>query len=211
VIPFFTPDDGLAAELEAASRDAADPLWRMPLWAGYASSLDSDIADIKNDPDAWAQAGSVTAALFCSGSRPRAPGCTWTSSPGTRRAGRLAGRRRGAGDPRPLCDAESPLRMSGDPRARLARPDLAARNLEGLVHAERFAEPRAMQVSAPVAGLHTAPDASAELADQALFGEVFDVLEVEDGWAWGRRGATAMPVSCRRRRCRARSPRRPIG
>ena len=27
-------------------------------------SLDSDIADIKNDPDAWAQAGSVTAALF---------------------------------------------------------------------------------------------------------------------------------------------------
>jgi len=41
-----------------------DPLWRMPLWAGYADSLDSDIADLKNDPDAWAQAGSVTAALF---------------------------------------------------------------------------------------------------------------------------------------------------
>ena len=36
----------------------------MPLWAGYEESVDSDIADLKNDPDAWAQAGSVTAALF---------------------------------------------------------------------------------------------------------------------------------------------------
>jgi leucyl aminopeptidase len=36
----------------------------MPLWAPYEAALDSDIADIKNDPDAWAQAGSITAALF---------------------------------------------------------------------------------------------------------------------------------------------------
>jgi leucyl aminopeptidase len=36
----------------------------MPLWDGYDDALDSDIADLKNDPDAWAQAGSVTAALF---------------------------------------------------------------------------------------------------------------------------------------------------
>ena len=27
-------------------------------------ALDGDIADLKNDPDGWAQAGSVTAALF---------------------------------------------------------------------------------------------------------------------------------------------------
>ncbi len=45
----------------------------MPLWAGYASSLDSDIADIKNDPDAWAQAGSVTAALFLQRFAPEGP------------------------------------------------------------------------------------------------------------------------------------------
>jgi leucyl aminopeptidase len=64
VIPFFTPDDALAADIDAASRAAADPLWRLPLWAGYEEALDSDIADIKNDPDGWAQAGSVTAALF---------------------------------------------------------------------------------------------------------------------------------------------------
>lgn len=64
VIPFYTASDALAAELSTAAAEVTDPLWRMPLWAGYASSLDSDVADLKNDPDAWAQAGSVTAALF---------------------------------------------------------------------------------------------------------------------------------------------------
>jgi leucyl aminopeptidase len=64
VIPFYTDDDTLAGELATAGETLGDPLWRMPLWAGYEPSLDSDIADIKNDPDAWAQAGSVTAALF---------------------------------------------------------------------------------------------------------------------------------------------------
>jgi leucyl aminopeptidase len=64
VIPFYTADDSLAADLAAAALAVADPLWRMPLWSGYAESVDSDIADLKNDPDAWAQAGSITAALF---------------------------------------------------------------------------------------------------------------------------------------------------
>jgi leucyl aminopeptidase len=64
VIPFYTDDDVLAGELAVQAQALGDPLWRMPLWAGYEPSLDSDIADIKNDPDAWAQAGSVTAALF---------------------------------------------------------------------------------------------------------------------------------------------------
>ncbi len=64
VAPFFTDDDALAAELAAAGAAIADPLWRMPLWAGYEPAIESDIADLKNDPDGWAQAGSVTAALF---------------------------------------------------------------------------------------------------------------------------------------------------
>jgi leucyl aminopeptidase len=62
--PFYTDDDALAAALAEAAETVADPLWRLPLWAGYDSALDSDTADLKNDPDAWAQAGSVTAALF---------------------------------------------------------------------------------------------------------------------------------------------------
>jgi len=62
--PFFTDDDDLAAALERSSREVADPLWRLPLWKGYAEAVEGDIADLKNDPDAWAQAGAVTAALF---------------------------------------------------------------------------------------------------------------------------------------------------
>jgi len=64
IVPFYTDDDPLAEDLLAASRAVEDPLWRMPLWQGYEASLDSDVADLKNDPDAWSQAGSVTAALF---------------------------------------------------------------------------------------------------------------------------------------------------
>ncbi len=64
VIPFYTDDDALAADIAAAAKRESDPLWRMPLWSGYDEALDGDVADLKNDPDGWAQAGSVTAALF---------------------------------------------------------------------------------------------------------------------------------------------------
>ncbi|ESQ92608.1 cytochrome C oxidase subunit II [Asticcacaulis sp. AC460] len=64
VIPFYCDDEEVVRQLEIASIAQFDPLWRMPLWAGYNDALDSDIADLKNDPSAWAQAGSVTAALF---------------------------------------------------------------------------------------------------------------------------------------------------
>ena len=64
VIPFYTPDHALAAELAAASAAVDDPLWRMPLWPGYADALNSEIAHLSNDGADWAQAGSVTAALF---------------------------------------------------------------------------------------------------------------------------------------------------
>ena len=62
--PFYTDDEELAGQIEAAMNQVSDPMWRMPLWKGYVDALDSDVADIKNDPDGWAQAGSVTAALF---------------------------------------------------------------------------------------------------------------------------------------------------
>jgi len=71
VIPFYTDDETLAADIAAASRAVEDPLWRLPMWSGYEESLDSDIADLKNDPDGWAQAGSVTAALFLRRFAPR--------------------------------------------------------------------------------------------------------------------------------------------
>ena len=71
--PYFTDDEELAAQIEAAARAEWDPLWRLPLWKAYGEALDSDVADLKNDPDGWAQAGSVTAALFLQRFAPKGP------------------------------------------------------------------------------------------------------------------------------------------
>ncbi len=62
--PLYTDDEALAADLLAAATAVRDPLWRMPLWPGYRAAIDSDIADVRNDSAAWAQGGSITAALF---------------------------------------------------------------------------------------------------------------------------------------------------
>jgi leucyl aminopeptidase len=59
----FANDDALAEELLAAGAAAGDPLWRLPLWAGYAEMLKSDVADLNNSPEGGF-AGSITAALF---------------------------------------------------------------------------------------------------------------------------------------------------
>jgi leucyl aminopeptidase len=59
----FANDDDLFADLERVSTETHDPLWRLPLHAGYADMLQSDIADLNNSPDGGF-AGAVTAALF---------------------------------------------------------------------------------------------------------------------------------------------------
>jgi len=62
--PFYTDDDALAADLVEAARAVDDPIWRMPLWRGYRDAVEAEIADLRNDSADWAQAGSITAALF---------------------------------------------------------------------------------------------------------------------------------------------------
>ena len=59
----FTPDDALAARLLAAGEAANDPLWRLPLWDGYASWLASPVADT-NTVGSKPMAGAIMAALF---------------------------------------------------------------------------------------------------------------------------------------------------
>lgn len=71
--PYYTDDEELAGQIETAMKEVDDPMWRMPLWKGYVDSIDSDVADVKNDSDAWAQAGSVTAALFLQKFAPAGP------------------------------------------------------------------------------------------------------------------------------------------
>jgi leucyl aminopeptidase len=60
----FCNDDALADELLAAGLDAGEPLWRMPLFDGYKSELESEVADMRNVGSRYG--GSITAALFLS-------------------------------------------------------------------------------------------------------------------------------------------------
>jgi leucyl aminopeptidase len=58
----FSSDDGLAAELLAASRTALDPAWRMPLDDEYDEGLKSHFADMANI--GGRAGGAITAAKF---------------------------------------------------------------------------------------------------------------------------------------------------
>jgi leucyl aminopeptidase len=59
----FVNRDDLASELESASREVDDPIWRLPLWEPYDEHLKSDIADMSHT-SGNAMAGAIYAALF---------------------------------------------------------------------------------------------------------------------------------------------------
>lgn len=73
-----------------------------------------------------------------------------------------------------------------DPRTTLARPDLAAQALEGLVRAEVFRAPEPMRGAVPVAEIHAEAASDSERIDQLLHGEIFDVLDRRGGRVWGQ-------------------------
>ncbi len=59
----FTADDALAARIVDAGFATSDPVWRLPLWQGYAPWLESGSADLANVAK-QATAGAIVAALF---------------------------------------------------------------------------------------------------------------------------------------------------
>ena len=59
----FCRDLALARELVDRGLALHDPLWHLPLWAGYHRQIESDIADIVNTGKGGL-AGAITAALF---------------------------------------------------------------------------------------------------------------------------------------------------
>lgn len=71
-----------------------------------------------------------------------------------------------------------------DRRIHAFRPDLAARHLAGQVEAARFADPQPMRVVVPSAPLRREPRPDAALDTEAIAGELVDVYEREEGWAW---------------------------
>jgi len=75
----------------------------------------------------------------------------------------------------------------GDPRLTPARPDLAAKFLEGKVEAARFVVGEQFEISDPIAPLRSAPSPDAELSTQALKGERATIYDRNgEGWAWGQ-------------------------
>src|SRR6201999_3786132 len=112
----------------------------------------------------------------CSGlSRPRKAGCMSTST---------AGRRRPDPAARKAANARPPVRsiiiwasIMDDPRLTPARPDLAAKYLEGKVEATRFVTGEPFEIIAAIASLREAPRADAPLLTQALRGERITVYD----------------------------------
>ncbi len=96
----FSNDDALATDLLHHAARESDPMWRLPLWKPYRSTMESQIADISSTGD-MPYAGAITAALFLS--EFVAPGIPWahldimawnvTAKPGRPKGGEAMGLR----------------------------------------------------------------------------------------------------------------------
>lgn len=74
-----------------------------------------------------------------------------------------------------------------DPRLTPARPDLAAKHLEGKVTAAQFAEGIEFEVFDPIAPVRREPSHDAALDTEALKGERVVIYDRDaEGWAWGQ-------------------------
>lgn len=63
IAAFFCNDEALASEMMTSANEAADPLWRLPLYKAYEELLKSSIADLANcSPSPYA--GAIVAGLF---------------------------------------------------------------------------------------------------------------------------------------------------
>lgn len=78
-------------------------------------------------------------------------------------------------------------KLAPDPRLTPARPDLAAKHLEGKVKAARFVEGTTFEVFDPIAPVRRAPSHDAALDTEALKGERVTIYDRDaEGWAWGQ-------------------------
>src|SRR6202171_1845180 len=74
-----------------------------------------------------------------------------------------------------------------DPRLTPARPDLAAKYLEGKIAAARFVEGKEFEIVDALAPVREAPSSDATLLTQALKGERVTIYDRNgEGFAWGQ-------------------------
>ncbi len=85
--------------------------------------------------------------------------------------------------------ALAPAGSGFDPRLTPARPDLAAKQLAGIVNAERFVDGQIYEVSAAQAPVRAKPSPESGLQTEALKGERITVYDSQDGWSWGQLAA----------------------
>src|SRR5262249_11110348 len=77
-----------------------------------------------------------------------------------------------------------------DPRLTPARPEVAAKYLEGKVKAARFVEGEVFEIAEAIAPLRRSPALDAELMTQALRGERVTIYDRNgEGFAWGQLGS----------------------
>jgi cell wall-associated NlpC family hydrolase len=77
-----------------------------------------------------------------------------------------------------------------DPRLTPARPEVAAKYLEGKVKAARFVEGEVFEVTEGLAPVRRAPASDAELMTQAFLGERVTIYDRNgEGFAWGQLGS----------------------
>ena len=76
----------------------------------------------------------------------------------------------------------------GSPDSRITpyRKDLAADFLKETVQADNYVPGNRYQVARGLAPLYGVPDVHKPLVSQLLYGEIFTVYEIRDGWAWGQ-------------------------
>ena len=61
--PFFTNDDKIAETITSLTKNTNESMWRLPLYKGYNSYIDSKNADVANSSSV-PMGGAITAALF---------------------------------------------------------------------------------------------------------------------------------------------------
>jgi cell wall-associated NlpC family hydrolase len=82
--------------------------------------------------------------------------------------------------------ALGPAGSGFDPRITPARPDVAAKQLAGIVNAERFVDGQIFEVTAAQAPVREKPSPESGLQTEALKGERITVYDSQDGWSWGQ-------------------------
>src|SRR5258705_9435105 len=126
------------------------------------------------------------ARCFCSvSSNTRKAGCMSTSTAGRRLQNRRA--RKAANARRRAQSTNCWASAMDDPRLTPARPDLAAKYLEGKIAAARFVSGEEFEIAEALPPLREAPASDAALLTQALKGERVTIYDRNgEGFAWGQ-------------------------